>query len=137
MPHISDDEWKQKLTPEQFHVLREHGTEIPGTGALLYEKAKGEYHCPVCNALLFMSDAKYDSTTPGLIGWPSFSEAATNSALKLVDDTTMGMHRTEVLCANCGSHLGHLFEDPSSPNGQHYCINSAALTFLPEDGHKA
>jgi peptide-methionine (R)-S-oxide reductase len=126
---INEEELKKKLTPEQYHVLRERGTETPGTGQLLYNEEKGEYHCPVCNALLFTSDAKYESTMPGLIGWPSFSEAANNDALILVDDNTLGMHRTEVLCATCGSHLGHLFDDPSSPNGQHFCINSAALEF--------
>jgi peptide-methionine (R)-S-oxide reductase len=126
---FSDDELRQKLTPEQYHVLREHGTETPGTGALLYNEERGEYRCPVCNSLLFMSDAKYESTMPGLIGWPSFSEAASNDALELVSDDSLGMHRTEVLCAVCHSHLGHLFEDPSSPNGQHYCINSTALEF--------
>jgi len=129
MIDVNEDELKKRLTPEQYHVLREHGTETPGTGALLYEEEKGEYHCPVCSALLFTSDAKYESTMPGLIGWPSFSAAASNDALKLVDDNSLGMHRTEVLCANCGSHLGHLFDDPSSPNGQHFCINSAALEF--------
>jgi peptide-methionine (R)-S-oxide reductase len=128
----TDKELKNKLTPEQYHVLREAGTEAPGSGDLLYNKEKGEYRCPVCGSLLFMSDAKYDSTMPGLIGWPSFSEAASNDALKLVPDDSLGMHRTEVLCATCGSHLGHLFDDPTSPNGQHYCINSAALDFSPK-----
>jgi peptide-methionine (R)-S-oxide reductase len=137
MQSFDDNELRQRLTPEQYHVLREHGTEVPGTGALLYQEGKGEYHCPVCNELLFKSDAKYESTMPGLIGWPSFSVAASNDALKLVDDNSLGMHRTEVLCANCGSHLGHLFDDPSSPNGQHYCINSAALSFMPEGKPKA
>jgi peptide-methionine (R)-S-oxide reductase len=126
---FSDEELKKRLTPGQYHVLREHGTEAPGTGDLLYNEAKGEYRCPVCQSLLFMSNAKYESTMPGLIGWPSFSEAASNDALKLVPDNSRGMHRTEVLCATCGSHLGHLFDDPSSPNGKHYCINSAALAF--------
>ncbi|HSX43506.1 MAG TPA: peptide-methionine (R)-S-oxide reductase MsrB [Candidatus Saccharimonadales bacterium] len=126
---VNEDELRQKLTPEQYRVLREHGTETPGTGELLYNEQKGEYHCPVCHALLFTSDAKYESTTPGLIGWPSFSEAASNTALTLIADNSMGMHRTEVLCAVCGSHLGHLFDDPTSPNGQHFCINSAALAF--------
>lgn len=120
---------RKKLTPEQYHVLRERGTEAPGSGELLYNQAEGEYSCPVCGALLFRSDAKYESTLPGLIGWPSFSAAASNDALQLLPDDSLGMHRTEVLCAVCQSHLGHLFEDPSSPNGQHYCINSAALTF--------
>jgi peptide-methionine (R)-S-oxide reductase len=124
-----DAELKHKLTPEQYHVLREKGTEAPGSGKLLYNEEKGEYHCPVCHSLLFKSDAKYESSLPGLIGWPSFSEAASNDALELVPDNAFGMHRTEVRCATCGSHLGHLFDDPSSPNGQHYCINSAALDF--------
>ena len=127
---VNEDELKQKLSPEQYRVLREGGTEYPGTGKLLYNEAEGEYHCPVCKSLLFKSDAKYESTMPGLIGWPSFCEAASNDALKLVQDTSLGMQRTEVLCATCGSHLGHLFDDPSSPNGQHFCINSAALEFL-------
>lgn len=133
MPQFSDDELKQRLTPEQYRVLRERDTEAPGTGALLYNEAKGEYSCPVCHSRLFTSDAKYESTMPGLIGWPSFSEAAGNDALVLTPDTSLGMHRTEVTCAVCGSHLGHLFDDPSSPNGQHYCINSAALEFKPTD----
>lgn len=129
MQQFNDEELKQRLTPEQYHVLREKGTEVPGTGELLYNEAAGEYHCPVCGAVLFKSDAKYESAMPGLIGWPSFSEAASNEALELVPDNSHGMQRTEVLCATCGSHLGHLFDDPSSPNGKHYCINSAALTF--------
>jgi peptide-methionine (R)-S-oxide reductase len=125
----SDDELKAKLTPEQYHVLREQGTETPGTGKLLYNEDKGVYTCPVCGSELFKSDSKYESTLPGLIGWPSFSEAASNDALELVSDDRYGMSRTEVRCAVCHSHLGHLFDDPSSPNGQHYCINSAALEF--------
>lgn len=134
MTEYNDDELKKTLSPEQYHVLREHGTEAPGSGKLLYEEEKGEYHCPVCNSLLFTSDAKYESTLPGLIGWPSFSAAASNDALKLVPDDSLGMSRTEVLCAVCGSHLGHLFDgDPSSPNGQHFCINSAALEFEKKD----
>jgi len=129
MQQFSDDELRERLSSEQYHVLCEQGTETPGTGKLLYNDAEGEYHCPVCKSVLFKSDAKYESTMPGLIGWPSFSEAASNEALKLVPDNSLGMSRTEVLCATCGSHLGHLFDDPSSPNGQHYCINSAALEF--------
>lgn len=126
---LSEDEWKAKLTPEQYHVLREAGTEAPGTGKYLYTDEAGAYHCAACNAVLFKSDTKYESTMPGLIGWPSFSEAADSDAVVLSDDTSMGMHRTEVTCKNCGSHLGHLFPDDSSPNGQHFCINSAALDF--------
>jgi len=129
MQQIPDDEWKQKLTPEQYHVLREKGTEIPGSGALLYNDKAGEYTCAACGKVVFMSDAKYESTMPGLIGWPSFSEAAQDGAVKLVDDNSMFMHRIEAQCANCGGHLGHLFDDESSPNGKHFCINSAALDF--------
>jgi peptide-methionine (R)-S-oxide reductase len=130
--NLSDTEWKQKLTPEQYHVLREKGTEIPGTGKYVNLYDDGSYHCAACKAVLFNSDTKYESTMPGLIGWPAFSDAADKGAVKLQDDTSMGMQRTEVVCANCGGHLGHLFPDDSSPNGQHYCINSAALEFEPE-----
>lgn len=127
----SDEEWRKRLTPEQYHVLREKGTEAPGSGKLLYNKESGAYMCAACGAVLFMSDTKYDSNDPGLAGWPSFSEVAGSGAVDLHDDNSFGMHRTEVLCARCGSHLGHLFEDASSPSGQHYCINSAALDFKP------
>lgn len=130
---LTDEEWRQKLTPEQYHVLREKGTELPGSGKLLHNEASGMYVCAACNTPLFQSDTKYDSTMPGLIGWPSFTEAVDANAVKLAEDTSGGMIRTEVLCGNCGSHLGHLFEDHSSPNGHHYCINSVALDFKPED----
>lgn len=127
--NLSDEEWKAKLTPEQYHVLREKGTEVPGTGKLLHNNDTGEYTCAACKSVVFRSDTKYDSTVPGLIGWPSFSDAASNDAVELRDDTDLGMHRTEVICKTCGGHLGHLFPDDSSPNVQHYCINSAALDF--------
>lgn len=130
---LTDEEWRQRLTPEQYHVLREKGTELPGSGKLLHNQDTGMYICAACATPLFRSGAKYDSTMPGLIGWPSFTEAVDNNAITLADDNSAGMHRTEVLCGNCGSHLGHLFEDPSSPNGQHYCINSVALDFKAED----
>jgi len=126
---LSDEEWRQKLTPEQYHVLREKGTELPGSGKLLHNKADGTYVCAACGTPLFKSDAKYDSTMPGLIGWPSFTGAVSRDAIELVDDDSQGMHRTEVICKSCGGHLGHLFEDPLSPNGRHFCINSAALDF--------
>jgi peptide-methionine (R)-S-oxide reductase len=126
---MNDDNWKQKLTPEQYRVLREKGTEAPGTGKYVDVFDDGSYSCAACGQLLFTNDAKYESTMPGLIGWPAFSDAASNQALTLADDTSLGMQRTEVLCSNCGSHLGHLFPDDSSPNGQHYCINSISLDF--------
>ena len=126
---MTEADWKAKLTPEQYHVLREKGTEVPGTGHLLHNNDNGEYTCAACGTVLFKSDAKYDSTIPGLIGWPSFSDPADSDAVELRDDTTMFMKRTEVICKTCGGHLGHLFPDDSSPNGQHFCINSAALDF--------
>lgn len=132
MSALPSDEaaWKQKLTKEQYRVLREKGTEVPGSGALLNETRTGEYTCAACGNIVFASGSKFDSSMPGLIGWPAFSDAAAQGALKLQPDRSLGTERTEVLCAKCGSHLGHLFEDdPSSPSGQHYCINSVALGF--------
>jgi peptide-methionine (R)-S-oxide reductase len=126
---LSDDEWKTKLTDEQYRILREKGTELPGSGRLLHNTRNGDYACAACGQVVFESDSKYDSVVPGLIGWPSFSEAASREAVKLVDDTSNGMQRVEVVCSNCGSHLGHLFSDKSSPSGLHFCINSAALGF--------
>lgn len=129
---MDEEAFKAKLTPEQYHVLREKGTEVPGTGKLLHNTETGDYICAACGAVLFKSGAKYDSTTPGLMGWPSFSEIAQAGVTDLVRDARYGMHRTEVICHNCGSHLGHLFSDESSPSGQHYCVNSAALEFKPK-----
>lgn len=126
---LPDDEWKKKLTPEQYRVLREKGTEAPFSGKLLHEKGTGNFVCAACGALLFKSDTKYDSTIPGLMGWPSFADVASSDAVELAEDNSLGMQRTEVMCKNCGSHLGHLFDDASSPTGQHYCINSASLNF--------
>lgn len=131
MKNQPDEYWKQKLTPEQYAVLRQKGTEPPFSGKLLNNNDNGDYTCAACGKVLFKSDSKYDSHTPGLIGWPSFSDVAASDAVELIDDNTLGMHRTEVICKNCGSHLGHLFPDDSSPNGQHYCINSASLEFDP------
>ncbi len=121
------------LSDEQKHVLFEAGTEAPGSGKYVDHDKKGMYTCANCGHDLFSSDSKYESTLPGLIGWPSFSEAAKNDALQLQDDNSLGMHRTEVLCSTCGGHLGHLFPDDSSPNGQHFCINSVSLDFKEED----
>lgn len=117
------------LSNEQKEVLFNKGTELPGTGKYLDHAESGVYTCANCGAELFASSAKYESRTPGLIGWPSFSEAASNDALELRDDMSLGMHRTEVVCKNCKGHLGHLFEAGDSPNGQHYCINSVCLDF--------
>ena len=124
-------DWKKKLTTEQYRVLREKGTEAPGSGKYVDFYEDGMYTCAACDQPLFSSDAKYESTMPGLIGWPAFSDIVANDALNLQEDNSLGMHRTEVTCANCGSHLGHLFPDDSSPNGQHYCINSVSLDFEP------
>ena len=130
---FSDEELKQRLTPEEYHSLREKGTEAPYTGKLLENKEQGAYVCPVCGNELFKSDAKYDSDTPGLAGWPSFYDVAKSGAINLSDDDSLGMHRVRVTCADCGSHLGHLFDDDTSPNGRHYCINSASLKFMPKN----
>ena len=127
-----EEYWKEKLTPEQYHVLREKGTEYPGTGKLLRNNDTGEYRCAACGTLLFTSDSKYESSVPGLEGWPSFAEVAKSDAVELVDDNSLGMHRTEVICKTCGGHLGHLFDDSSSPTNKHYCINSCALNFKPQ-----
>lgn len=126
---VSNDELRKKLTPEQYHVLREKGTEAPFSGKLLQNAETGEYKCLVCGSVLFKSDAKYESNSPGLAGWPSFADVAGSDAVDLVPDNSWGMDRTEVVCKTCGSHLGHLFDDDDSPSGKHYCINSCALDF--------
>lgn len=127
---FSDDELQHKLTPEQFHVLREQGTEAPFSGALLHNKERGAYTCAACGNVVFRSDHKFDSGS----GWPSFYQAAAEGAVTLRIDTTAGMRRTEVRCAVCGSHLGHVFDDaPATPTGQRFCINSAALSFSKKE----
>jgi peptide-methionine (R)-S-oxide reductase len=113
---------KQKLTPEEYHVLREKGTEAPFSGKLLHEKRSGMYKCKVCGADLFASTAKFDSGT----GWPSFDEALPG-AVELRTDNEHGMTRTEVICKNCGSHLGHVFDDGPTKTGKRYCLNSVCL----------
>lgn len=119
------DAWKDKLTPEQYHVLREKGTELPFSGALLNNKGEGVYRCAACHEPLFSSKTKFDSGS----GWPSFWDAVDESNVKLVPDHSHGMERAEVQCANCGGHLGHLFNDGPTPTGQRYCINSLSLDF--------
>lgn len=123
MPN-TDAEWKDKLTPEQYAVLRGKGTEAPFSGKLLHEKRDGMYKCAACGNPLFASDTKFDSGS----GWPSFDDALPG-AVKFVDDNTHGMHRTEVVCAQCGSHLGHLFDDGPTKTGKRYCLNSVCLEF--------
>jgi peptide-methionine (R)-S-oxide reductase len=123
---------EQKLTPEQYHILREKGTEAPYGGRFLYHKDPGTYVCVACGNKLFSSKAKYDSDTPGFMGWPSFFEAVDTQAVEFKEDTTFGMSRTEVMCKKCGGHLGHIFADDTAPQGTHYCINSGALDFIPK-----
>lgn len=128
---MAEDNWSDKLTPEQYKILREKGTEAPGSGKYVDFYEDGSYRCAACNQLLFESKSKFESTMPGLIGWPAFSELAAIDAVKLVPDNSLGVERTEIICSNCGSHLGHLFEgDKTSPTGQHYCVNSVALNFV-------
>ncbi len=121
----TEAEWRNLLTPEQYHVLREKGTERPFTGLLDYNFDTGDYHCAACGALLFNSGAKFDSGC----GWPAFMIPADSKAVEEHEDNTFGMRSVEVTCARCGGHLGHVFPDGPAPTGLRYCINSASLTF--------
>lgn len=126
---MTDKDWKKKLTPEQYKVLREKGTEARFTGKFVFKNDKGMYTCAACGAKLFNSDAKFESNEPGLKGWPSFDRPENLENIELKEDDSLGTKRTEVICKNCGSHLGHLFPAADSKTGQHYCINSCALEF--------
>jgi peptide-methionine (R)-S-oxide reductase len=119
----TDHEWREELTPAQYEVLREKGTEAPFTGRYVFEKADGTYRCAACGTSLFSSKAKFDSGT----GWPSFSEPADRANIELHDDFSHGMHRVEVTCAACGGHLGHVFADGPGAGGERFCINSCSL----------
>ena len=129
---MNEEEIKKKLTEEEYRVLREKGTEAPFSGALLNETRKGMYTCKVCGNRLFSSDAKFESNTEGLAGWPSFDQAIPG-AVKFEHDLSLGMNRTEVLCAKCDSHLGHVFDDNEAKTGKHFCLNSICLNLDPEE----
>jgi peptide-methionine (R)-S-oxide reductase len=125
----TDAEWRASLTPEQYRILREAGTEPPWSGKLLHVKDEGEFRCAACGEPLFSSESKYDSGS----GWPSFTEPMNKQALSEDQDSRHGMVRTEVRCAKCEGHLGHVFADGPSPEGTRYCINSASLAFKKAD----
>ena len=121
----TEEEWRAELSPEAYHVCREHGTEAPFSGKFYHHEEDGVYRCVCCDAPLFTSDTKFDSGS----GWPSYFEPYSDEALLEVTDTSFGMVRTEVRCAKCGAHLGHVFPDGPEPTGLRYCINSVCLTF--------
>ena len=128
----TEEEWRARLTPEQFDVLRRGATERPWSGAYVDEHAEGTYRCAACGAELFDSGTKFDSHC----GWPSFYEAKAADAIELIEDRTHGMVRTEARCRRCGSHLGHLFDDGPAPTGLRYCMTSLSLDLAPADARE-
>lgn len=128
----TEEEWKQELTPMQYYVLRQKGTERPFTGAYWNQKDVGQYLCAGCKTLLFTSKTKYDSGC----GWPSFYEAHDNDKILMKADYSHGMSRVEILCATCDGHLGHVFEDGPPPTGIRYCVNSESMIFIPNENEK-
>jgi len=130
--HKNDEEWQRQLSPDQYYVLRQKGTEKPFTGKLLLNKEKGIYKCGACGNELFTDDMKFDSEC----GWPSFDKEITGGKIKTVEDNSKGMHRTEIICSRCGSHLGHLFNDGPTKTGLRYCVNSLSLEFVGANSQK-
>ena len=128
----SDEEWKQELTPEEYNILRKKGTERAFTGKYYHNKVEGTYLCKACGTALYTSDTKYDSGS----GWPSFYDIIDKHNVEMEEDHSLGMARTEIKCARCGSHLGHVFDDGPNPTGLRYCVNSASLEFKPADEKK-